>query len=287
MSRITTASVRLLMIVSLVTARANAQQQPGSTDRAPIPRQVLDARTVFIGNGGGQSFGAESYYSRTKYDGGPNRVYDEFYTAVKDWGHYDIVGSTDAADVALVIRFSSPIVDAESSGAADNRSTNPVYDPQLNLSINDPHTGLPLWTITEHIEPGDHRADDNRHFDEAIGRVVNDLRRLILTPELALSQSDEPPPGARHIAEVHRRQMDAGIGLVLGSAIGAVLTAHTANYHCAPFPTYPPDLNAPLPRVDLACDERQSSQRLKNEIVGSIGGAIIGSLVGWVFPVSF
>ena len=287
MSRITTASLGSLLIVSLVIARANAQQQLANADRAPIPRQVLNAHSVFIGNGGGQSFGAESYFSRTKYDGGPNRAYDAFYNAMRDWGHYDIVGSTDAADVALVIRFSSPIVDAQNVGTGENSSTNPVYDPQLNLSINDPHTGLPLWAITEHVEPGGNRADDNLHFDEAIGRVVNDLRRLVLTPELALSQNDEPPPGARHIAEVHRREIDAGVGMLLGSAIGGMLASHTANYHCPAFPTSPPDLNAPLPPVDLGCDERQSSRRLRNQVIGTIGGAMIGALVGWVFPVSF
>jgi hypothetical protein len=56
MSRITTAG---LLIVSLVAARAGAQQPISLIDRAPAPRQVLNARTVFIGNGGGQSFGAE------------------------------------------------------------------------------------------------------------------------------------------------------------------------------------------------------------------------------------
>jgi len=285
MSRITTTGLGSLLIVSLITTRANAQL--ANTDRAPIPSQVLNAHTVFIGNGGGQSFGAESYFSRTRYDGGPNRAYDAFYSAMKDWGHYDIVGSTDVADVALVIRFSSPIVDAQSAGTREYSSTYPVYDPQLNLSINDPHTGLPLWAITEHIEPGDNRTDDNLHFDEAIGRTVNDLRRLILTPELVLSQTDEPPPGARHIAELRRREIDTGIGMLLGGAIGNMFASHTVNYHCPAFPTAPPDLNLPLPPVDLGCDERQSSQRLKNQILGTVGGAIIGGLLGWVVPVSF
>ena len=286
MSRITTVG---LLIVSLAAARANAQRPISSLDRAPIPRQVLNARTVFIGNGGGQSFGAESYFSRTKYDGGPNRAYDAFYTAVKDWGHYDVVGSTDAADVALVIKFASPIVDHQAVGAGDGQTSYPVYDPQLDLSINDPHTGLPLWTITEHIEPGDNRDEDNRHFDEAIGRLVNDLRRLILTPDLALVDSSGPPPGAMHLVELHRHQRDLLIGTFVGTIAGIALGSRTSADTCPSLPTTLSwaDLNSPLPQLDLSCEMRRSKQQFKNQLYAGIGGAIIGGLVGWILPVNF
>ena len=284
MSRIITAGVLIVLLVSAM--RANSQQ-PVSIGRAPVPRQVLDAHTIFIGNGGGESFGAESYYSRTKYDGGPNRPYEAFYAAMRDWGHYDIVGSTDAADVALVIKFSSPIVDREVIGAGRNESSNLVYDPQLNVSINDPRTGIQLWTITEHIEPGSNREDDNRHFDEAIGRLINDLRRLILMPERAASENDAPPPGTQHVIELHRHARDMSIGILLGGVIGEVLGSRSLSYSCPAFPTTLTlaDLNAPPP--DLSCDAHYHSTKLRNEFLGTIGGSIIGGLLGWIFPVSF
>ena len=283
MSRITAAGV---LIVSLVAGRANAQQ-PVAADRVPVPRQVLDAHTVFIGNGGGESFGAESYYTRTKYDGGPNRPYEAFYAAMRDWGHYDIVGSTDAADVALVIKFSSPIVDREVIGAGRNETSNLIYDPQFNLSINDPRTGIQLWTITEHIEPGSNREEDNRHFDEAIGRLVNDLRRIILMPDRAVTDNDAPPPGIQHVIELHRRTRNMSIGILLGGVIGEALGSRSLTYTCPPFPTTLTlaDLNAPP--ADLSCDSHYHSTKLRNEFLGAIGGSIIGGLVGWIFPVSF
>src|SRR5689334_11465107 len=100
MSRVVLRGVGCIASTILFTTAALAQSGPG----APVPRQVLTARTAFIGNGGSESYGAEGYFRLTKYDGGPNRAYNSFYNAVDDWGHYELVGSTREADVSLVIR---------------------------------------------------------------------------------------------------------------------------------------------------------------------------------------
>src|SRR5437867_4157948 len=98
MSRFTAWGIRCLAFASVFNSVANAQPA-GAGDRAPVPRQVLTARTAFIGNGGGESYGADSYFHLTKYDGGPNRPYNAFYSAMKSWGHYQLVGSTNDADL--------------------------------------------------------------------------------------------------------------------------------------------------------------------------------------------
>ena len=179
MSRITEWGIRCLASAIVFSSAANAQP-------APVPQQVLKARTVLIGNGGGDSYGADTYFHLTKFDGGPNRAYNSFYAAVKEWGHYDLVGATDLADLLLVIRFTNPAVDRANPNASSDQPHDWIYDPQLNLSMNDPRTGLTLWTITEHIEPSDDRAVANRHFDDAVTRLVGDMQRLILEPERCL-----------------------------------------------------------------------------------------------------
>src|SRR5690348_2934590 len=109
MSRLTAHGLRSLAIAAGLAAAASAQVTTVA-QTAPVPRQVLDARTAFIGNGGSETYGADSYFDLTKYDGGPNRAYDEFFNAVKNWGHFTLVDSTGDADILLVIRFTNPIV---------------------------------------------------------------------------------------------------------------------------------------------------------------------------------
>lgn len=265
-------STLFLAATALETVAVSAQPLPR---RAPVPRQVVAARTAFIGNGGSESYGAESYFRLTRYDGGPDRAYTTFYSVVERWGHYDLVGSTGDADILLVIKFRNPIVDREHAEAASDQPHDWVYDPQLDLSINDPRTGLTLWSITEHIEPGRDRAADNRHFDEAITRLVDDLRTLILNPETtAALDRVAPPPGAIAAAQRRTREQHATIGLLLGSALGGVLAAKSVNDSCN-------DLN------DLQGCARRGGAKMRNEILGTIGGAVVGALVGWVLPVTF
>ena len=263
--------------------------------QAPVPKQLLTARTAFIGNAGGESYGAESYFRRTVYDGGSDRAYNSFYNAVKEWGHYELVGATRDADIVLVIRFASPVVDHANTGSPDV-SPNPIYDPQLRLAINDPITGLALWTITEHIEPGGDRAADNRHFDEAVDRLVTDLERLILAPEGTVIAENVIPPGAVRIERTKRRINHALIGGFLGSVAGGYLGSRTANHKCddnftiltpprlPPFPIFQPQPPNPPPLPDLSCDIRRSQAEGRNTILGSLAGMVLGSAIGWILP---
>ena len=112
MSRLITWGVACLTS-AVLTTDAHAQQG------APVPRQVLTAKAVLVANGASESYGADSYYRLTKYDGGPNRAYNSFYSALESWGHYDLVGETADADLVLVVKFTNPIVQRVHDGSAD------------------------------------------------------------------------------------------------------------------------------------------------------------------------
>jgi hypothetical protein len=273
MFRISARGIACLAAVVAIALPASGVAQL-STQRAPVPRQVLVARSAFIGNGGSESYGADSYFRLTKYDGGPDRAYNSFYNAVRDWGHYEVVGATTDADLLLVIRFTNPVVDREHPEAAADQPNDWLYDPQLNLAINDPKTGLSLWTITEHIEPANDKALANEHYDQAVTRLVDDLKGLILHPEVSSeSENIALPPGAIAAAQREQREKHAGIGLLLGSAMGGLVASHSVNAACTDF--------------NLTDCERRASAKMRNEIIGTIGGAIVGALVGWVIPVGF
>ena len=270
MTRINPGGIIACLLSTVVCSAATKAQESVLAERAPVPRQVLTARTVLIGNGGSESYGASSYFHLTKYDGGPNRAYNSFYGEMKSWGHYELVTATGDADLLLVIRFTNPVVERIKSDDPNDW----IYDPQLNLSINDPRSGLALWSITEHIDPQGDRAAANRHFDEAVTRLVDDLKGLILHPEV----SSEPenialPPGAIAAAQRQQRERHAAIGLLLGTAAGGLIASQTVNDACREFDIH-------------GCASRASA-KMRNEIIGTIGGAIVGALVGWVIPVGF
>jgi hypothetical protein len=50
---------------------------------APLPPQVYLAHKVFISNGGGESF--ETVFDQLVFNGGPDRPYNQFYAAMRDW----------------------------------------------------------------------------------------------------------------------------------------------------------------------------------------------------------
>jgi len=270
MTRISAGGIIACLLSIVVCSAATKAQEPVLAERAPVPRQVLTARTVLIGNGGSESYGASSYFHLTKYDGGPNRAYNSFYGEMKSWGHYELVNATGDADLLLVIRFTNPVVERIKSEDPNDW----IYDPQLNLSINDPRSGLALWSITEHIDPQGDRAAANRHFDEAVTRLVDDLKGLILHSDLAATPENIAlPPGAIKAARREQREKHAGIGFLLGMAAGGIAAWQTVDDSCKDF--------------NIADCDRRAKLKSRNEMFGVFGGAVVGALVGWILPVSF
>jgi hypothetical protein len=157
-----------LLVTALLTAakpEALAQQTRAATP-APVPTQITSARRAFVSNAGSDSYGPEVYHELTKYDGGPDRLYNLFYAALKQWGRFELVGEPVQAEVVYAVRFASPAV-------AKRDSVELVYDPQINLTIIDPATRVTLWSMTEHIEPARPRSVANSNFDRAVQRLVD------------------------------------------------------------------------------------------------------------------
>lgn len=61
---------------------------------APVPAQILSARKIFVANGGDDfNFAAL----------GTNRSYNQFYAAMKDRGHFELVSSPADADLVCEV----------------------------------------------------------------------------------------------------------------------------------------------------------------------------------------
>jgi len=148
-----------------------AQSKPAPVPSAPIPPQILAAKKVFIANAGGDEMA--NYDPR--FSGSPDRAYNEFYAAVKSWGRSEIVGSPAEADLLLEVRQSV-------SGGAGGGSGTSALIPQFRLKIRDARTNALLWGFSIHFAFGLGQAESDRNFDQAVNRLVTELRTLVTPP---------------------------------------------------------------------------------------------------------
>lgn len=146
-------AIALLMQASILAA-ANSKTLP----QAPLPSQVLSAKKVFIANAGED----EMIEGQPGFSGTSDRAYNQFYAAIKSWGHYQIVSSPAEADLLLEIEV-----------------TVPVADPLFRLTIRDPKTNALLWGFKLHTQFGLGQGNSDRNFDQAVNRLAAELQGLV------------------------------------------------------------------------------------------------------------
>lgn len=135
-------------------------QQSEQVPEAPVPPAIIDAKTAFVSNGGQE--GNFQMVRDSWYSGGPNRAYNQFYAAMKAWGHFKLVSSPTDADVVFEISF-------------DNRESNVS---QFKLVFIEPKTHVTLWTLTRNIEPAGMAKNREKNYDIAMSALMNDLKTV-------------------------------------------------------------------------------------------------------------
>src|SRR5580704_9297862 len=122
-------SLAVLMVVGSILmspSLAGARDKEKDVTVAPLPAVIVNAKKIFLSNGGGS-----------------NLAYDAFYSKMKEWGKYEIVGSPEEAD--LIVELSYRVEDKGtrvwSSTNTYNNTTQvhsaQITDPQLILAIYD------------------------------------------------------------------------------------------------------------------------------------------------------
>jgi hypothetical protein len=145
---------------------------------APVPPQTAAARKIFISNAGGESF--ETVFDQVVFNGGPDRPYNQFYAAMKDWGQREIVASPADADVVLEIGWV----------LGDTGLRLPVLG-QFRLRIIDPKTHIALWSITEYVRGAALLGNRDKNFDQAMNTIVNRVKTLMVPSAEAASASSK------------------------------------------------------------------------------------------------
>ena len=158
------------LALALIALQAAAAKDTKEAPPAPVPVQILAAKTVFIANAGGEQNPSDS-----QFNGGPDRAYNQLYAEMKTWGRYELVSSPADADLFFELRFTQTRVASDPQEAL---KLDVVYDPQLRLVIRDPKTQAVLWGFTEHMQWAILQGNRDKNFDQGIAKLMLDVRGL-------------------------------------------------------------------------------------------------------------
>jgi hypothetical protein len=154
--RLVVASLGFAMI--LPASSVLFAQAANNTPAAPLPSQILTAKKVFIANIGEGS-------NLRVWSGGPDRMYNELYAALKGSGRYELVTAPADSDLLVEVKVVAN-----------------TLDWQFKLVLLDPKTQTPLWTIDEPIKITGLQKTRDKNFDDTINKLVSDLKALTAAP---------------------------------------------------------------------------------------------------------
>lgn len=168
--------------VSLVTAAflfacTVAVQSQTPPISAPVPPAIVAAKKIFVANAG-----ADSGLFPHPFSGNPDRAYEQFYTALKSDGHWDLVSSPREADLVLELRLTAPY--GPSNADKEKGASDPL--PMFRLVIYDAGSHYLLWAVTEAIYPANLQKTHDRNFDDAVTAILDDFETLSGKPPVAV-----------------------------------------------------------------------------------------------------
>jgi len=140
---------------------------------APIPAQILAAKKIFVANAGGDEWA----YTEGPF-GGPDRAYNQLFSALKAWGRCELVSAPADADLTFEIQFTVPAVEHQLFREGLGATEVVPFDPQFRLVIRDARTNALLWGITEHIQWAVLQENREKNFDQAMAKIVDEVRAL-------------------------------------------------------------------------------------------------------------
>lgn len=145
---------------------APSQAAAHTPGQGPVPQLLLDAKSVFLSNGG-----AGSGLFPEPFSGDQSRPYAQFYSALKASNQFKLVDDPSDADLVLELQLIAPpgsIRANKQFGTAD-----PL--PMFRLVIYDRKSHYVLWTLTESIQGAIQQKTHDRNFDDALKLLLDDL----------------------------------------------------------------------------------------------------------------
>lgn len=162
----------LVCLSILLSPYAMAGKRRRDVPPAPLPAVIVNAQKVFLTNGGGSDL-----------------AYDAFYSEMKRWGKYQIVGSPDEADLIIELAYR-----VEHGGTRVWSSTNSydgttqvhsaqIVDPQLVLTIYDAKSKNSLWSTIDHRRLARRQKNREKETVNSAERMVEELKTRVNIPQ--------------------------------------------------------------------------------------------------------
>jgi hypothetical protein len=162
----------LLVVGSILLSPslASARDKEKEVTAAPLPAVIVNAKKVFLSNGGGG-----------------NLAYDAFYSKMKEWSKYKIVGSPEESD--LIVELSYRVEDSTRVWNSTNTyyittqvHSKQIIDPQLILTIFDAKMKNSLWSETDHRGFAKREKNREKEMVNSAQRLVEDLKTRVNLP---------------------------------------------------------------------------------------------------------
>ncbi len=162
----------LVSLFIFFSAFAIAGKNRKGVPTAPLPAVIVNAQKVFLTNGGGSDL-----------------AYDAFYSEMKGWGKYQLVGSPDEADLIIELAYR-----VEHGGTRVWSSTNTydgstqvhsaqIVDPQLVLTIYDARSKHSLWSTIDHRRLARMQRNREKETINSAERLVEELKSRVNIPQ--------------------------------------------------------------------------------------------------------
>jgi len=163
-------SLAVLLVVGsilLSPGLAGAKDKEKDVTVAPLPAVIVNAKKVFLSNGGGS-----------------NLAYDAFYSKMKEWSKYKIVGSPEESD--LIVELSYRVEDSTRIWNSTNTyyittqaNRAQIVGPQLILTIFDAKMRNSLWSETDHRGFAKREKNREKETVNSAQRLVDDLKTKV------------------------------------------------------------------------------------------------------------
>ena len=154
-----------LTLVAFTFAASVQAQQNAQPFVAPIPPQIVSAKTVFLSNAGLAPDPRDRILASGKTVTLP---FSQFYSAMQTWGRYQIVDSPSAAD--LVFEFS---LTSNYSWCTDPQNCQAAL---VEVVIYDAKTHFRLWTFDEPIFKAMLNSNFTKNINQAMSEMMADLK---------------------------------------------------------------------------------------------------------------
>lgn len=154
-----------LTLVAFTFAASVQAQQNAQPFVAPIPPQIVSAKTVFLSNAGL----APDPRDRILASGKTVILrFSQFYSAMQTWGRYQIVDSPSAADLVFEFSLTSPL-----SFCSDPQNCQAAL---VEVVIYDAKTHFRLWSFDEPVFKAMLNSNYTKNVNQAMTELMADLK---------------------------------------------------------------------------------------------------------------